>query len=88
VRPSTSSPLATDRGLADNWLNDASLAYVPPVGPDDWIEVIRRGEVSVSIGSVQKLLAMKLPANRGIRDSDDIDFLFEACGVESVAGNR
>jgi len=77
--------LAKERGLADNWLNDAALAYLPPVGPADWIEVIRRGDVIVSIGSVQMLLAMKLLANRGIRDSNDIDFLLEACGVESVA---
>lgn len=77
--------LANERGLPPTWLNDAALAYVPPVGPEDWIEVFRRGDVSVSIGSVQMLLAMKLLANRGIRDSDDIEFLLGACGVESVA---
>jgi len=76
--------LGTERGLPANWLNDAALAYVPPVGPEDWIEILRTGEVSVSIGSVQMLLAMKLLANRGIRDSADIEFLLEACNVGSL----
>ena len=76
--------LAIERGLPKNWLNDAALAYIPPVGPDDWVEVIRRGEVHVSIGSVHMLLAMKLRANRGIRDSDDIAFLLAACNVKSL----
>ena len=77
--------LGNERGLPKNWLNDAALAFVPPVGPDDWVEVIRRGDVRVSIGSVQMLLAMKLRANRGIRDSDDITFLLAACNVKSLA---
>lgn len=76
--------LAKERGLPDNWLNDAALAYIPPVGPDDWVEVFRRGEVTVAIGSVQMLLAMKLLANRGVRDSDDIEFLLAACNVTSL----
>lgn len=74
--------LAHERGLPDNWLNDAALAFIPPVGSDDWIEVIRRGDVRVSIGSVGMLLAMKLRANRGVRDSDDIEFLLAACNVK------
>lgn len=76
--------LGKERGLPDNWLNDAALAYVPPVGPEDWIEVIRRGEVTVSIGSVQMLLAMKLLSNRGVRDSADIEYLLDACNVRSL----
>lgn len=76
--------LAKERGLPDNWLNDAALAYIPPVGPEDWVEVLRRGSVRVSIGSVQMLLAMKLLANRGVRDSDDIEFLLAACNVKSL----
>ena len=76
--------LANERGLPSNWLNDAALAYIPPVGPEDWVEVIRRGDVRVSIGSVHMLLAMKLLANRGVRDSDDIEFLLSACDVKSL----
>ncbi len=76
--------MAQDHGLPAHWLNDAALAYIPPVGAEDWVEVLRRGSVSVSIGSVQMLLAMKLMANRGIRDADDIAFLLDACGVTCV----
>lgn len=78
------STLAREHGLPDDWLNDAALAYIPPVGPEDWTEVIRHGQVSVSIGSVQMLLAMKLLSNRGVRDSDDIAFLLGACQVTSL----
>ena len=78
------SAMAKEHGLPDDWLNDAALAYIPPVGPEDWTEVIRQGRVSVSIGSVQMLLAMKLLANRGVRVSDDIAFLLDACRVTSI----
>ena len=76
--------LARDRGLPNDWLNDAARACIPPVGPSDWVEILRRGDVTVAIGSVQMLLAMKLLANRGVRDSDDIAFLLAACNVTSV----
>lgn len=70
--------------LPPDWINQAALAYVPPVGLEDWVEVMSQGRVTVSIGSVRMLLAMKLRANRGIRDSDDISFLLKACGIESI----
>ena len=38
----------------------------------------------VQIASAELLLAMKLCANRGIRDTDDIGFLFAHCRIESV----
>jgi len=76
--------LTRERSLPDNWLNDAALAYIPPVGTDDWVEDFRTGDVSASIGSAQMLLAMKLLANRGVRDSDDIKCLLAACDVRSL----
>lgn len=79
------SALAREHGLPEDWFNDAALAYIPPVGLEDWSEVIRHGNVTVSIGSVQMLLAMKLLANRGVRDRDDIAFLLDACEVSSLA---
>lgn len=39
----------------------------------------------VTVAPVDLLLAMKLNAARGRRDSTDIDFLCTACGVNSVA---
>lgn len=76
--------MAVEYDLPANWLNDAALAYIPPVGNEDWIEIYRSGQVSISIGSPQMLLAMKLFANRGIRDNDDIEFLLSACEIKSV----
>jgi len=76
--------MADEYDLPANWLNDAALAYIPLVGSEDWIEIYRSGQVSISIGSPQMLLAMKLFANRGIRDSDDIEFLLATCGVTCV----
>lgn len=76
--------MAVEHDLPSTWLNDAALAYIPPVGSEDWIEIYRCGQVSISIGSTPMLLAMKLFANRGIRDSDDIEFLLAACNVSCV----
>lgn len=73
--------MAMEHDLPTDWLNDAALAYIPLVGTEDWVEVYRRGQVIVSIGSTPMLLAMKLLANRGVRDSVDIEFLLEACEV-------
>lgn len=76
--------MALEHDLPADWLNDAALAYVPLVGIDDWQEIFRVGDVTVSIGSVHLLLAMKLRANRGRRDTDDIEFLLDRCGVTSI----
>lgn len=48
------------------------------------VEVVREGSVTISIGSPPMLLAMKLEANRGRRDADDIDYLLGVCGVTTV----
>jgi len=76
--------MAVERDLPADWLNDAAMAYVPLVGLDDWHEIFRVGDVTVSVGSVQMLLAMKLRANRGRRDTDDIEYLLGRCDVNSV----
>ena len=76
--------MAIERNLPADWLNDAATAYVPLVGLDDWQEIFRVGDVTVSVGPVQMLLAMKLRANRGRRDTDDIEYLLARCEVTSV----
>lgn len=84
VVKAASVDIAQAHGLPLDWLNDAALAYIPPVGAEDWIDVVREGNVTISIGSPQMLLAMKLYANRGRRDADDIDYLLGVCGVTTV----
>ena len=77
--------MARLRGLRHDWLNDAVKGFVPPVGAEDWVEIHRVGDVSVSIGSPEMLLAMKLYANRGIRDTEDIEYLLGVCEITSLA---
>ena len=71
-------------GLDDGWINASALAFFPPVGLEDWHEVMRMDEVSVCIASPDMLLAMKLFANRVSRDWDDIRFLLAHLGITSV----
>ena len=60
---------------------------MPPVGGDDWVEILWEGDISVYVGSLRMLLAMKLYANRGRRDTEDIEFLLGACDVTSLESN-
>lgn len=76
--------MAAERGLPADWINDAVAARIPFVGLDEWRELFREGSVTVSVASPRMLLAMKLLANRGRRDTDDIHFLLESCHVTSV----
>jgi hypothetical protein len=78
------SEMATEFGLPAEWLNDSALAFVPLVGEPQWHDLIERGDVLIQIAAPGMLLAMKLRASRGRRDADDIDFLLERCGIESI----
>jgi hypothetical protein len=76
--------MASEFGLADNWINDAAKGFIPLVGLDDWVEIELVGDVSISLASNEMLLAMKLFSNRSTRDLEDIEFLLEACNITSV----
>ncbi len=76
--------MGRERGLQPTWINDAAKAYVPAVGLNDWVEVFREGDVVVSIGSLEMLLAMKVFANRGRRDTPDMEFLLQQCKITSI----
>jgi Nucleotidyltransferase of unknown function (DUF6036) len=76
--------LAAERNLPPDWLNNNAKGYVPFVGPEAWVEVFSEGEVTVSVGRPEMLLAMKLAANRGRRDGDDIAALLDICEITSV----
>ena len=75
--------MAAEHGLPTDWFNSAVAMWIPFVGPEDWVEVLRNDNVSVQMGSTSMLLAMKLRASRA-RDNDDIGFLLSACGVRNV----
>jgi hypothetical protein len=76
--------LAAERNLPPDWLNNNARAYIPFVGADEWVEVFSDGAVTVSVARAHMLLAMKLAANRGRRDNDDIAALLDICGITSV----
>ena len=76
--------MARAHDLPTNWINAGALAFLPPVGLEDWHVVIEQGPVTISIASPQLLLAMKLYANRGTRDSADIEVLLTLCDISSV----
>lgn len=76
--------IAAEQNLPADWLNNKALGYVPFVGLHDWVEVFRDGDVSVSVARAELLLAMKLAADRGRRDADDITALLDICGITSV----
>ena len=61
---------------------------MPDYGDPEWLTVIQRGEVSVVIAPLDLMLAMKLYAGRGRRDSEDVTALVQALGIESVSQAR
>lgn len=76
--------IASERHWDATWLNDAAKAFFPFAGEPDWLEIIRVGGVRVLIAPADMLLAMKLNAARGRRDSGDIAHLIVECGITCV----
>jgi len=66
--------MALERGLPSDWINDAVKAKLPFADLSDWQELLHEGDVTVFVAAPRMLLAMKLLANRGRRDTDDIHF--------------
>jgi hypothetical protein len=76
--------MALERGLPSDWINDAVKAKLPFADLSDWQELLHEGDVTVFVAAPRMLLAMKLLANRGRRDTDDIHFLLDSCQVTSL----
>ena len=76
--------IAAERNLPPAWLNSDAKAYIPFVDPTDWVELFRDGDVTVLTAPAKMLLAMKLKANRGRRDAEDIERLLAICRIRSV----
>jgi hypothetical protein len=78
--------VAKARNWPDTWLNDGVKMFESHFDTDaDWELRFTGTNVSVYIARPELLLAMKLLAGRGKRDSNDIDLLLDSCGVTSVA---
>jgi Nucleotidyltransferase of unknown function (DUF6036) len=75
--------VASQLGLAEDWLNDSVKAFLP--GSDDNRVIVYEGDgLRVSAASPEFLLAMKLLASRGDRDQDDIRTLYKMCGMTTA----
>ncbi len=75
--------MAEQRGLDQNWLNDAVKGFLPGEDPGAILHFERPG-LAVRIASPRYLLAMKVMAARVERDEDDIRRLFEVCAFRTA----
>jgi hypothetical protein len=68
------------------WINTDALMYAPdPDHPEPaWEVFLNRDGVVIEVATAEFLLAMKLHAARGRRDTDDFDVLVERCGIAGV----
>ena len=77
--------IAYRNGWPENWLNDNVKQFASHFDTaDDWINLDVRDGVAIRIAGARLLLAMKLFASRGRRDSQDIDRLLDACAIKDV----
>ena len=76
--------IALEEDLVPTWVNDAVKAYVPFETNEMWIELFTVGAITIRIASAELLLAMKLKADRGMRDRGDIEGLIKLLEVKEV----
>lgn len=78
--------IGRERGWSDNWLNRDVKMYASDFDHlAAWSTLVVVGAVSVVVAPPDLLLAMKLRAGRGRRDSDDVEWLLDRCGIGSLA---
>ncbi len=70
-------------GLGADWLNDAVKGFLPGRDPAATV-VFKAPSLSVEIASPKYLFALKALAARGERDIDDLRFLYQHLGFETV----
>lgn len=66
--------VAVERGLPDDWLNDAVKGFVPGTDPEQ-VPVFSRPGLEVGAASARVMLGMKVLAVRVELDADDIETL-------------
>lgn len=82
--PAVIAEIATDRNWPPTWLNNAVKMFQSHFDDTaDWVTYRERDGVVILLAPSDLLLAMKLLAGRGRRDSADIDNLLDACGTTS-----
>jgi hypothetical protein len=74
--------IADDRGLPEDWLNDAVKGFLPSEDANP-IPVYHTEYLQVEVASAKYLLAMKLYSGRQTRDRDDSIYLFNLLELNS-----
>jgi hypothetical protein len=79
--------VAARNNWPSTWINTNALMYAPdPDHPEPaWETYLDRDGVVIEVATAELLLAMKLHAARGRRDTDDIEVLLDRCGLTSTA---
>jgi hypothetical protein len=75
--------VADELGIHHDWLNDAAKGFLPGDDPDA-LDLSDSPFLQISVASPRYLLAMKLLAFRDDRDTQDIIFLLERTGIETL----
>lgn len=75
--------IAADRGLDEDWLNDAVKGFLPGADPDS-VLFFESASLRVDVASPTYLLAMKLISARPGADVEDIRTLYKICGFTTV----
>lgn len=77
--------IAEEEALSPDWVNSAVTAYVPFETSQMWKEIMTVGSITIRIATAELLLAMKLKADRGLRDRSDIEGLIKLMKIRSVS---
>lgn len=72
-------------GLDEGWLNDAAKTFITPTVAEGATVVLDAPGIRVSVPAPERLLALKVASGRVDRDSDDIRFLADRCGLTSAS---
>jgi hypothetical protein len=75
--------VARAHGLADDWLNDAVKGLLPGADPNA-TTLFEQPGISVRVASPHYLFAIKAAAARIERDAEDLQFLYQLCGFQTV----
>lgn len=76
--------IARERQWPRDWINTSVKAFTPFAGSPTWSCIYEDDIVRIEVAPADMLLAMKLMAARGRRDSEDIDHLLSACQVKRL----
>jgi hypothetical protein len=76
--------IADEEALNSDWVNDAVTAYVPFETSQMWRVIMTVESISIRIATAELLLAMKLKADRGLRDRGDIEGLIRLMEIRDI----